>query len=226
MKTLNYNKLDISGLKIEVREIYLSMGYRDHVPEQPVRDMVIQVLEEAQTICIPRYMYCIEPVQMVDASHLASRGQVFHIGKIIASYLSGISHACWFTATAGLEYDQYIHQLRSSGDIVKEFIADAIGSVIAEACVSEIDKLLNAESGFRHTLPYSPGYCGWNIQEQQKLFALFPDRPCGISLNASCLMTPVKSVSGFFGLGEVLQPQPYRCDVCSNKNCFKKREVI
>ena len=45
-------------------------------------------------------------------------------------------------------------------------------------------------------LRYSPGYCGWNVSGQRALFrALLPEQ-IGIALNASCLMTPLKSVSG------------------------------
>ena len=45
-------------------------------------------------------------------------------------------------------------------------------------------------------LPYSPGYCGWHISGQRKLF----DRACpasiGVTLRDSFLMEPLKSVSG------------------------------
>lgn len=109
---------------------------------------------------------------------------------------------------------------------MKEYVADSVGSVIAERCVTLLGKELDKECEFRHSLPYSPGYCGWDIREQQKLFSLFPPQPCGITLSDSFLMSPVKSVSGFFGLGKELLLQPYRCEICNNRHCYKRKEKL
>ena len=89
-----------------------------------------------------------------------------------------MTHICLFVATAGNEIDIYLKGIKSQENIVKEYVADAIGSVIAEACVTFIEKELEALFPLRHTLPCSPGYCGWDIQEQKKLFSLFPDNIC------------------------------------------------
>ncbi len=219
-----YRELNLLDLSIENAEIYLSMGYRNHIPDEYIRSMITDVRKEIETICNPRLMYRIVDAGLTESCRLKIGSQSFSVGGIIKSYLPGMTQACLFIATAGKEYDAYLHKLRSEGDIVKEFVADAIGSVIAEACVGEISKKLDLFPDFNHSLPYSPGYCGWNICEQGKLFSFFPDLPCGITLTESFLMSPVKSVSGFFGLGKEIQPQPYRCEICRNKNCFKRKE--
>ena len=125
--------------------------------------------------------------------------------------------------TVGNEFDNYIKELKMSGNILKEFVADSIGTALAESCVEQISRMLDNDENMKHSLPYSPGYCGWDICEQRVLFSLFPDKPCGITLSESCLMSPMKSVSGFFALGQNLSPQPYRCEICTNKNCYKKK---
>lgn len=226
MKTtdLRYRQLDLDQLVLPDKDIYLAMGYQNHTPDEYIRSMIDHVLAEIRDICVPSYMYRIKRSTLTDQVHLEIENIPFTTGRIIGSYLPGISHTCLFVATAGKDYDAYLHELKANSDIVKEFVADAIGSVIAEACVSEISKELDLYSEWKHTLPYSPGYCGWNIREQTTLFSFFPESPCGITLTESCLMSPVKSISGFFGLGKKLQPQPYRCEVCNNKNCFKRKE--
>jgi hypothetical protein len=75
------------------------------------------------------------------------------------------------------------------------------------------------------TNSYSPGYCGWHVREQKQLFSLLPDNPCGIKLNNSRLMHPVKSVSGIIGLGIGIEQTPYACEICGLKGCFKKTIV-
>jgi len=70
---------------------------------------------------------------------------------------------------------------------------------------------------------YSPGYCGWDVAEQQKLFQLMPDNFCGVKLNDSSLMDPEKSVSGFIGIGENVRYNPYTCGLCDMKDCIYRK---
>lgn len=50
-------------------------------------------------------------------------------------------------------------------------------------------------------LRYSPGYCGWHISGQKKLLASLGADRIGITLGASFLMDPLKSVSGVVLVG-------------------------
>jgi hypothetical protein len=50
-------------------------------------------------------------------------------------------------------------------------------------------------------LRYSPGYCGWNLTGQRALFAALGPEEIGIHLTDSCLMEPVKSISGVMVMG-------------------------
>ena len=126
-------------------------------------------------------------------------------------------------ATAGREFEDFRHTYKESGDCVREFIADAVGSVLAEACVAQVEQQLDLEAATPHTYPYSPGYCGWRVTEQKLLFGLLPEHPCGIELTESSLMYPIKSVSGVIGIGETVERKPYGCAICRNANCYKRR---
>ena len=56
-------------------------------------------------------------------------------------------------------------------------------------------------SAVDRVLSYSPGYCGWHISGQKKLFAFLHPEEIGIRLLDSFLMHPLKSVSGVFVCG-------------------------
>jgi len=71
-----------------------------------------------------------------------------------------------------------------------------------------------AQTGLKITNRYSPGYCGWVTSEQHKLFALLPKDICSIRLTESSLMLPIKSVSGFIGIGPNVRFNPYTCQLC------------
>lgn len=60
--------------------------------------------------------------------------------------------------------------------MVKVFVADSIGSVIAEKAADCMELSLQKaidERGWRHTNRFSPGYCGWHVSQQQMLFPPF-----------------------------------------------------
>ena len=120
----------------------------------------------------------------------------------------GADRFCLFVATAGREFEDFRRTCKESGDCVREFIADAVGSVLAEACVAQVEQRLDLEAATPHTYPYSPGYCGWRVTEQKLLFGLLPEHPCGIELTESSLMYPIKSVSGVIGIGEAVERKP------------------
>lgn len=215
--------LSLDELDITPEKAYAAMGYGGNVPEAEVRGVVDDILRQVTEYAKPSFIFRIVPATVPEKGLVCMGGRPFRVGGIIGSYLPGMDEACVFVATAGNEYDRYLSTLKIKGDILSEYVADAIGSVIAEACVDYVDRILEDVSSKQHSLPYSPGYCAWNIKEQRILFPLLPPNPCGVTLSDSCLMSPVKSVSGFFALGDKLVKQPYKCDICTNKMCYKRR---
>ena len=67
---------------------------------------------------------------------------------------------------------------------------------------------------------YSPGYCVWHLKEQKSLFSLLPAEYCNITLTDSCLMQPIKSVSGLIGIGANGKQKTYLCSICELSHCL------
>jgi hypothetical protein len=72
-------------------------------------------------------------------------------------------------------------------------------------------------------LRYSPGYCGWDITGQRQLFQALRPEEIGITLRESCLMEPLKSISGVL---VAARPEDHRfdntypfCSACTTKTC-------
>ena len=221
---MKVTEIPFSSLGIKAEEVYSTMRYGGATPEPAIREIVDETLGAAASIARPKYICGRVPARPLGSGTAEIGGTIFKVGGIIASYLEGMTEACIFIATAGREFSVGLSSLKKSGDILSEYVADAVGSVIAEECVKALERDLAAGINAPHSLPYSPGYCAWDIREQKRLFALFPDsEPCGVTLSESCLMSPEKSVSGFFAIGKDLVPQPYRCEVCTNRTCYKNR---
>ena len=76
------------------------------------------------------------------------------------------------------------------------------------------------------TLAYSPGYCGWHINGQRKLFQYLHPEKIGITLNDSFLMIPLKSVSGVLITGKKgihkFENNFSFCSLCETKSCLER----
>ena len=80
--------------------------------------------------------------------------------------------------------------------------------------------------GYGVSHPYSPGYCGWHVTQQQLLFSCLPEFPCGVRLSDSSLMSPIKSVSGIIAYGPCIVKRKYGCELCGKADCYKNRNKL
>ncbi len=218
-------KLTLSDLDINKNEVYRNLGYGGQTPDQQFIEMIDQMLEQINDFCAPQAGYLISSGIIQDKNHLQINDIRIKVGQIIIRYLNNSTHFAAFVVTAGEEFDNYLDRLKAEGDIVSEFLAYSIGSEIAEATVRFITDKITEEadkSGFKITHSYSPGHCSWHVREQQHLFSLLPEKPCGVELNESSLMHPVKSISGIIGLGKDIKQTPHGCDICGLVTCFKR----
>lgn len=215
-------------LQIPSSDIYEAMGYKDSMPDGMVMEEVNALLDRIIPFLRPRFFFFItDGVLDIEQEALTVQDTVFMIGKTIARQLRGAESYAFFVATAGIEFEQFQHILQQEDDMVKVYIADSLGSIIAEKAADCMEQELAEyikEKGWKHTNRYSPGYCGWHVSEQQKLFSLFPvTSPCGIQLTDSSLMIPIKSVSGVIGIGSSVRKLEYTCGLCTYENCFRRK---
>lgn len=100
---------------------------------------------------------------------------------------------------------------------------------IAEAVVREVCRKVESRMfplGYGVSHPYSPGYCGWHVTQQQLLFSCLPEFPCGVRLSDSSLMSPIKSVSGIIAYGPCIVKRKYGCELCGKADCYKNRNKL
>jgi hypothetical protein len=210
-KTLAYN-----DLRIAQEDIYEQMGYHGTLPDEATQHETQAIIDEVREWLRPQF--CFFVIRELPA---------FDMGKIIERQLHGSEAYALFIATAGVPYETYQQRLKDAGDMVRVYIADALGSVIAEKCADQMEQHLQEsidKLGWHHTNRFSPGYCGWHVSQQQLLFPLFDGHTCGVRLTDSSLMLPIKSVSGLIGLGTDVRRLEYTCGLCNFEKCYKRRK--
>ena len=174
--------------------------------------------------------YVVGRVESLDVAsgRLTVEGFEFECGAQVCGYLKEASEAAFFLCTAGALFSDEAHALNESGDFMEAYIIDAIGSLSVERAMDRIHKALEmeqAERGLKITNRYSPGYCNWPLKDQRPLFGFVGENPTGVVLSESCLMHPIKSVSGVIGIGEKARRRAYGCVICKNTTCIYRRLV-
>ena len=135
-----------------------------------------------------------------------------------------------FAATVGGALTEAIGDLFAQQEPALGYVLDAVASEAADALAyaAAADCLARLTGAGRlgpetRVLPYSPGYCGWHVSGQRALFAALRPEQIGITLNDSCLMQPLKSVSGVIVAGPAAVHQFDQefpcCGPCGTRHC-------
>ncbi len=142
-----------------------------------------------------------------------------------------------FAATLGQGVSREIKNLFESNDLALAAMFDSAASAAADR-LGELAEIRFAEfldQNGRNTpetcvLRYSPGYCGWHISGQKKLFEFLHPEQIGLTLRDSSLMEPLKSVSGVIIVGpkEIHSfPMSYPfCSQCETRGCRERIRML
>jgi len=135
-----------------------------------------------------------------------------------------------YSATLGEPASARIGELFHEHELALAYLLDAVASASADrlsALLGERFARTLRERGLcadeTQVLPYSPGYCGWHVSGQGRLFARLQPQEIGVHLNQSFLMTPLKSVSGVLVAGPAeahrFRPDFPFCEACATHDC-------
>jgi Vitamin B12 dependent methionine synthase, activation domain len=221
-------EIPFTGLDIDMASIERAMGYEGGQSNETLKEIISKSLEEAGEFCQVRAEYSVFPgVKFIDESRSVSvSGIVFDVQKIVYGQLKKSDSIAVFLCTAGEEIGNRSREYMKEGNLLEGYVYDVIGSEIADSAADFMQNDLESvagNQGKKITNRYSPGYCRWDVAEQHKLFRLMTNNFCGITLSPSALMDPIKSVSGFIGIGKDVRYNPYTCNLCDMKDCIYRR---
>lgn len=139
-------------------------------------------------------------------------------------------HLALFAVTLGQGIGDALGRLFAAEDFALAYTLDAMASVAADGAAETTERRFEFALRSRGwttpdgaALRYSPGYCGWDVTGQRRLFAALEPGRIGLTLTDSCLMQPLKSVSGVLIAGpraiHRFSPTYDFCDRCETRTC-------
>ncbi|HEY7040631.1 MAG TPA: hypothetical protein VID28_17340 [Methylomirabilota bacterium] len=216
-------------LSIDRDEVLRFQGYQKGVDAASAE--VLTIFEEAlalgERLIAPRFVYRAAAVTGLAADRIEVGGEVLHIPQIgrlwgpIEAVGAGIG-------TVGDALETRVRDLFEAREFPLAVMLDSVGSAAAESLAEYANDLLCQAAipdGLRVTNRISPGYAGWDTAEQARLFRLCPGGGIGVTLNASCFMTPTKSISWLVGVGREARVDHYftQCRRCWMRDCAYRR---
>ncbi|MEO8230681.1 MAG: vitamin B12 dependent-methionine synthase activation domain-containing protein [Ignavibacteriota bacterium] len=226
----------IEEFKFEYDDSYLTedqifnlLGYDNESVPEPIVDSIKSILEN-----LPAKVDYKSGIKVfnsrkvsVDKGYFLIDNRKFESGKIINSNLKDSETIGFLVATIGNAMGDWSQFLINDNDILKGYLVDKLASELVEMIADKTEKKLKdilQPLDLKITNRYSPGYCGWNVSDQQKLFSLLPNNFCGVSLNENSMMLPVKSVSAVIGIGKNVEKKNYQCSICDIEFCYKREK--
>ncbi len=150
-----------------------------------------------------------------------------------------------FAVTLGPRISAEIEERFHANDFAQAYMLDSIASVAADRAADILQDRYEGSLGRQRertlakspqsksslgVLRYSPGYCGWHVSGQRKLFDYLRPGRIGLSLRTSFLMAPLKSVSGLLAAGpkEIHDfPDTYDfCSHCATRGCRERIQEL
>jgi hypothetical protein len=224
--------LEAAAVPPDRATVYRLQGIPEHVePRERVRRLADGAIE--------RYAALAEPLALCqeisrEAFEPILRGEGRNAPRTpLDTIVPRAGRLALFVVTLGEAVSREIDDLFDRNEPALAHALDAVASERADRAaemVGEHFRLRLRTEGVpessTHVLPYSPGYCGWHVTGQRKLFEFLGPEEIGVTLNVSCLMKPLKSVSGVLVAGErdvhEFDDDFDFCDVCTTHPCRER----
>ena len=222
MNQLMEYSIEFDSIIITESEIVNKIGYASAEVPELISHQIQNIKDEIGSFCEIKGGFRLFDQINVLGNSISICDVNFKTDKIIAASLKKADSIAVFVCTAGEKLSDWSKLLFGEDDPLKAYIVDLTSSIIVEKATDQLEKFLEDTINDQKYISnrYSPGYCGWNVSEQHQLFSLLTDNFCGVTLNESALMNPIKSVSGIIGIGKDIKKLAYQCSKCDKLDCL------
>jgi len=216
-------------IKIDKDKILNSIGYDGGtMPSSRIDSLVDDYIENYHDFIAPSYSHTIRDIKSVIGNRVNTSDSIILESHKVARLMERCVKVAFFACTIGKYLEELAAYLADKGLVLQATVLDAIGSGTVEKLAARVEQNIREDAsrdGLAVSRRFSPGYCDWDVSQQEMVFRALGNDVPGITLNESMLMVPQKSVSGIIGIGrpgnDIEQYNP--CITCLEKDCPGRR---
>nr|WP_297172521.1 vitamin B12 dependent-methionine synthase activation domain-containing protein [uncultured Agathobaculum sp.] len=213
-------------IEFDRNEAVRYLGYRSAQPDEAVEQNLARCASELQAAVQPRSVFRRFMLTHPEEDVLAF-ADITVCSKNLARNLKGCVAVYLMAATLGIAADRLIARA-SAVRMSDAVLYQAVAAAMIETYCDEVNEAIvrEAEADGLYCRPrFSPGYGDFPITHQHDFSRLLDTpRKIGLTVTASCLLAPVKSVTAVIGLADTPQPCHRKgCEVCEKTDCAFRR---
>lgn len=186
---------------------------------QEYEPRALELARQAQAVARPRAMFRTAYVESRTDNTVTVEGVTF-TSRVLTVNLENVHRIFPFVATCGREMAAWAATV---DDMLERFWADALMEMAVHAAFRSVQRHVAERVVFGPIGTMDPGSLqDWPLEQQRELFRLLGDTRglVGVELTDSCLIVPVKSVSGVFFPS---QTHYENCQLCPRETCPGRR---
>lgn len=212
-------------INIREREVIRYLGYGKNKPDENIKALIRQCVDEVNTQAQPKSIY--------RRFELCTEGERLQFAGIsvksesLRRNLKGCREVIMFAATLGNAIDRLLARYLRL-DIAKAAVFQAASAEAIESYCNECQRELKSQflsEGLYLRPRFSPGYGDLSLDIQPDfLRVLNAQRTVGIVLSEGKVMIPEKSVTAIMGVSSTDERCAAEgCEVCENEDCAYRR---
>jgi hypothetical protein len=201
-------------------EVLRRQGFRGHSKIRPeIKSLISELLASVKKARLlePAAAYEYYKVTGTSPSQTSLEGDKAIQGSLIHTTFPQAKELAVVVCTIGPKLEKQVTDYSKSSETLRGMILDGIGSAAVDMLAPEVCRIIASEAsshGHHTSSPVSPGMPGLPLTEQWNLFELVNTQEIGVSLTASGVMIPRKSVSMVIGIGSQMARWT-RAEVCA-----------
>jgi len=177
-------------------------------------------LADARKLVQPAAAWELHPVKEILHERVVLQGGAHIGGGPVAAVAAGASELVVAVCTIGPGVGRRVQELQRERQAMQALLLDDLGSWAVDMVRQQFCRRMEEEAaaaGLHVSTCLSPGESEWSLDDQRVIFSLLDAARIGVTLGASLVMSPLKSLSLVMGRGS--GPMGHEggsnCDFCA-----------
>ena len=161
-------------ITLDKQQVLSQIGYDDgDEPSRRISSLVKDYIDNSHNLVDFSYSYIIRDIRRIKKNRVEIEPGITFESSVISKLLSKCSEVAVFALTIGSYHEEMVAHLAEDNMVLQATVLDAIGSGTAEQMAGFVENKIKETAAIRGMFTsrrFSPGYCDWDISQQEIVF--------------------------------------------------------